>query len=465
MPGSIPEGAPSRARPQGRLLRILGVGFGIAVIVGETIGTGILRTPGDVAAHLGRPGFIVAIWMVGGVYAFLCTLAVTELGTMLPLAGGWYVYARRAIGEYGGFVVGGSDFIVQAASSAYLAVGFGEFAAELQPAFRGHVKLVALAGVGFLMLLNWVGLRTGSRTQQITSLTKALALIAFVIACFLRFPKLAPSHAGAPESFLALPPGGLLLTLVVAWQSVVVTYDGWYGAIYFTEEDEDPAKNLPRSSIAGVLLCGAIFLLVNAALLHVLPMNRLAGAPMPAADAARAIFGSRGRDFILIVSLIAAISTINANLMVGPRILFAMGRDGLMPQWITSVNTGGTPSAALFLSAAVTIALVLSGNFEALVAITAILFVAVYLSGFASLFILRAKEPELPRPFKMWGYPWTNLAICVASAAFLAASIVADPRHALFTLVVIALSYPVYFTVMKIRRSRDGELVSQAVDS
>src|SRR6185437_13649068 len=147
------------------------------------------------------------------------------------------------------------------------------------------------------------------------------------------------------------------------------------------------------------------------------------------------------------------ISTINANLMVGPRILFAMGRDGLMPQWITSVNTGGTPSAALFLSAAVTIALVLSGNFEALVAITAILFVAVYLSGFASLFILRAKEPELPRPFKMWGYPWTNLAICVASAAFLAASIVADPRHALFTLVVIALSYPVYFTVMKIRRS------------
>jgi basic amino acid/polyamine antiporter, APA family len=245
--------------------------------------------------------------------------------------------------------------------------------------------------VGFLMLLNWVGLRAGSRTQQVTSLTKALALIAFVVACFVRSPSLTPSHAAVPTSLLALPPGGLLLALVVALQSVVVTYDGWYGAIYFTEEDEDPVKNPPRSSIAGVLICVVIFLLVNVALLHVLPMNTLAAAQMPAADAARAIAGSRGRDFILIVSLIAAISTINANLMVEPRILFAMGRDGLMPRWITSVNSGGTPSAALFLSSAVTIGLVLSGSFEALVAITAILFVAVYLSGFASLFVLRAR--------------------------------------------------------------------------
>jgi basic amino acid/polyamine antiporter, APA family len=122
--GSMSDAAPSRAHPKGRLLRILGVGFGIAVIVGETIGSGILRTPGDVAAHLGRPGFILAAWTIGGVYAFLCTLAVTELGTMLPAAGGWYVYARRAFGEYGGFVAGGCDFIVQAASSAYLAVAY-----------------------------------------------------------------------------------------------------------------------------------------------------------------------------------------------------------------------------------------------------------------------------------------------------------------------------------------------------
>jgi APA family basic amino acid/polyamine antiporter len=451
MAGAVSAVAHSRAGPKGHLLRILGVGFGVAVIVGETIASGILRTPGDVAAHLGKPGFILGVWIIGGVYAFLCTLAVTELGTMLPLAGGWYVYSRRALGEYGGFVVGCSDFIVQAASSAYLAVAFGEFAVELQPAFRGHVKLLGVASLVFLMLLNWIGLRAGSRTQQTTSLIKALALMAFVIACFLR----PAGGASAPAGFPALLPGSLLVALVLALQSVVVTYDGWYGAIYFTEEDEDPAKNLPRSSIVGVLACGAIFVLVNAALLHVLPMSSLAGSQMPAADAAQRVIGSRGRDFILIVSLVAVVSTINANLMVGPRILFAMARDGLMPRWITSVNSGGTPSAALFLCTAVSVMLVLSGSFEALVAITAILFVAVYLSGFASLFVLRIKEPELPRPFKMWGYPWTNLAICIASAAFLAGSVVADPKHALFTLVIIALSYPVYrLGALKIMRSK-----------
>ena len=130
---------------KGHLLRILGVGFGIAVIVGNTIGVGILRTPGEIAARLQSSGLVITLWVLGGLYAFFCTLSVTELGTMLPQAGGWYVYSRRAFGNYGGFLVGCSDWIVQAASLAYGAVAFGEFTAELQPAFRGSVKLVAIA--------------------------------------------------------------------------------------------------------------------------------------------------------------------------------------------------------------------------------------------------------------------------------------------------------------------------------
>jgi amino acid permease len=186
---------------------------------------------------------------------------------------------------------------------------------------------------------------------------------------------------------------------------------------------------------------------------------------MPAADMGRAIAGSRGRDFRSHRVADRAISTINANLMLGPRILFAMGRDGLMSRCITSINSGGTPSATLFLSSAVTIGLVLSARFEALVAITAILFVAVYLSGFASLFVLRAREPEFLRRFKMWSYPWTNLAICLASAVFLVASIVTGPRHAFFTLAVAALSYPVYFVVTKLRRTPEADPASSPVSS
>jgi APA family basic amino acid/polyamine antiporter len=220
------------------------------------------------------------------------------------------------------------------------------------------------------------------------------------------------------------------------------------------EEDKDPARNLPRASIAGILACIAIYLLVNAAMLHVLPLPQLAASQMPAADAAMVVFGAHGRQIILVISLIAAISTTNAVLMMTPRILFAMSRDGLLPRRIASVNRGGTPAPALAVGALVSIALILSGNFETLVAMASFLFVVVYLSGFCSLFVLRNREPYLPRPFKLWGYPWTNLAIVLASAAFLVATVVGDLKDAVFTLVLIGLSYPAYFLLIARKRLR-----------
>lgn len=452
MHAPISEIERSGTRSKGHLLRILGVGFGVAVIVGDTIGSGILRTPGEIAGHLRSYGFILAVWILGGAYALFGTLSVTELGTMLPFAGGWYVYSRRAMGDLAGFVVGCSDWVMQTTTLAYLAVAFGEFAAALQPAFRGRVKLLAVGVLAALSLLNWLGLRMGSRAQEATSLAKAIALIGFVIACFV------PGHGAAPDhpALVQIPAmkGGMLLAALMAMQAVIVTYDGWYAAIYFTEEDENPSQNLPRSSIGGVLACAAIFLLVNLALFHVLPIDQLAGAQMPVADAAMAILGSHGKQFILLVSMLAVVSTINATLLMSPRILFGMARDGLMPQWITRVNTGGTPTSALLLGTLLSIAMAVSGSFETLIAICSIMFVAVYLSGFIALFVLRNREPELPRPFKAWGYPWTNLCVLVASAAFLVAAIVADLRDALFTLVVVAVACLVYFLFFRRKRAR-----------
>lgn len=444
------------SQPKGRLLRILGVGFGIAVIVGDTIGSGILRTPGEVAGYLGSRGLIIGIWLVGALYALFCTLSVTELGTMLPFAGGWYVYSRRAMGDFAGFVVGSSDWVLQTATTAYLAVAFGEFAVAFQPAFRGHVKLLAAGVLLALTLLNWLGLRTGSRTQEAASLIKALALVAFVVACFVAGHGVAGTEA-APVR--VLPKGGLLLAFVMAIQAVIVTYDGWYAAIYFTEENENPAKNLPRSSIGGVIACAAIFLLVNGALFHVLPMGQLAHSQMPVADAAKAVLGDRGKQFILLVSLITAVSTINATFLMTPRILFAMGRDRLAPRWLTSVNARGTPTPALLMGTLLATVLALSGSFETLIAICSILFAAVYLSGFVSLFLLRRREPNLPRPFRIWGYPWSNLAVLLVSAAFLVAAVVADLKDALFTLVLILLACPLYFLFIRKHRVESANVL------
>lgn len=168
----------------GHLLRILGVGFGLAVGIGNTIGTGILRTPGEIAGYLGNGWLIFVVWLRGGIYALLCSSSVTELGCMLPRAGGWYVYSRRAFGEKVGFVVGCCDFTVQSVANAYLAVAFGEFLGELVPTLAGHVRLLAALVLATLALLNWIGLKTGSRAQEVTSLVKALDLIALVIAAF-----------------------------------------------------------------------------------------------------------------------------------------------------------------------------------------------------------------------------------------------------------------------------------------
>jgi basic amino acid/polyamine antiporter, APA family len=421
----------------GQLLRVLGAGFGIAVGVGTTIGSGILRTPGEVAGQLGSASLVVTVWILGGVYALVCCSSVVELGTMLPNTGGFYAYASRAFGQRIGFVVGCCNAMVESVAMAYLSVALGEFAAGLFPVVAGHVQLVGVTGLILLTLLNWIGLRPGSKAQEFTSAAKALGLIGLVIACFLH-----PAASGASVvTKFPIHERSLFLGLILSLQGVVVTYDGWYTPIYFAEEDQDPSRNLPRSLIGTALSCTAIYLLVNAALLHTLGMGHLAGSQLPAADAAMVVFGSYGRQFILVLSVVGVLSTINAGLMLTPRILFSMARDGLLPQPVTTVNKGGTPTVALFLCSFCSILLVLTGSFESLVAIAAILFVANYLPVFAALLVLRQREPDLPRPYKAWFYPWTTLCALFTSAAFLIGSVIGDLRHSLFTVILILLSY------------------------
>jgi len=431
-----------------RLLRILGVTFGVAVGIGGTIGIGILRVPGSVAAHLGHSGLIMAVWILSGLYAFIGANTYAELGTMLPLDGGPYVYARRAYGEFGGFLVGWSDWLLRTSSMAYLAVALTEYAVGLFSYNPGAITPAAIAVLIFFTAFHWLGLRVGSRAQEIMSLFKVVAFFVIIAACFLFSPKLSAAPSAKPS--LLSDPKLLFVAIALSMQSILGTYAGWHAPVYFSEENTDPAKSIPRSLFTGVAVVMTIYVLINFALLYALPISKLAGSKLAAADAAQLIFGGYSSQIVTSIMLISLLGIINAAFLFTPRVMFALSRDGLFFRSGTKVNTGGTPSTALFVTAVVAIMLAGLGSFDKLFAFTAFLTVLVDVAAFGTIFVLRWREPDLPRPFRARGYPVLPAIVFLGAALLLIAFVVSSVENSLFAVIGVAVSYPVYLLVKRL---------------
>jgi basic amino acid/polyamine antiporter, APA family len=428
----------------GRLLKILGVGFGLAVGIGATVGVGILRSPGPVAELLGSPWLMMLAWTLGGIYCLLGANHLAELATMIPKAGGFYVYAERAFGRYGGFVVGWSDWINNTLALSFVTVVFGEYAARLfAPNFAGGRIIFSVAILIVMTLLNLVGLRAGSETQKLTSFLKAVALLAFVVACFVLGGQNnlmdAAQIAAAPVSYASS-----LVAFVLAFQLVLGAYDGWHAPIYFSEEDANPTRNLPRSIFGGIALITAIYLLVNLALLYVLPMSQLAGSKFAGGDAMSLIFGARSGQVLTLLALLSIIGIINAILMSNPRTMFALGREGLFTQNAAAINRGGTPVFALLTTAFCAVIFSSVGTFEMLLAIAQFFVLVIEILMIVSFFILRRRAPDTPRPFRAKFYPFAPLLMLVCAVLLFFGYIVSNPYPSLYALGVLAVSYPVY---------------------
>ena len=421
--------------PDGRLLRVFGAAFGVAVAVGNTIGGGILRTPGQIAEYLPDPTLFMGVWLLGGLYAFLGAVSLAELGAAIPESGGQTVYVRRALGAYPGFVVGWSDWISTSASTAFVALVIGEYTALLLPGVS-QTPVALAAAVGFA-LLHLRGVRLAGHTQLVTSALKALAFLALIAACFLLGDRPAEVTTTARNDITALT------ALVLSLQAIIYTYDGWTGPIYFSEEVRDPGRDIPRGMLGGVLAITAVYLLVNAAFLYVLPIEQMAGDPLVAASAANRIFGDTGELVIRVLTIVSMLSAINALTLMAPRVLYAMGDRGLIPA-ARRVDERGTPTFALLASTAVVVTLILSGTLEAVLALAAFFFVANYTLSFLSVFILRRREPALKRPYRAWGYPVSTGLVLLGSLAFLVATVAGDTRNALFAIGLLALSAPVF---------------------
>ena len=426
---------------RGRLLQILGVGFGLAVIIGNTIGAGILSTPGTIAQQLPNAWLFIGVWIGGGLYALLGAISIAELGTMIPRSGGQYVFAHDALGDYAGFIVGWSDWISTCGSSSFISLIIARYAGVLFPAVIGRPTVIALAIVLLFGIIQWRGIRWGSGVQNATSLLKALAFAALVVACFLLGGDRAASGSDLPQ----MPHGvKLFVAVILALQGVIYTYDGWTGVIYFSEEVRNPARDIPRAMLGGVLSVIAIYLLVNLAILYVLPISEIAGSDLALGKAAQSIFGPSGDRIFRSLMILSMLSAVNACQLMATRVLFAMSRDGLFSTKGARANEGGTPTVALFFSTLVAALFIVTGTVDQVLAVVAFFFVVNYAISFGVVFFLRRREPDRERPYRAWGYPWTTGFSLLGSIAFLAGAVASDTRNSIYALLLLAASYPAF---------------------
>lgn len=422
--------------PRG-LLSILGVSFGIAIGVGMMIGSGILRSPSIIAGTVPDAGWIIALWVLGGVHASLGANVMAELATALPKAGGPYVYAHRALGDVGGLIVGWSNWISTLAGIAAASVSFANFAAHLWPGAVGYGAVIAIAVQVILFGTNMVGLREGRLVQLGTSLIKTLMLLVFAAAAF----AVARGAGHAAPSTSAMPPFGWL-AVIGAYQLIRGAYAGWEAPVYFTEENAAPARSIPRALAIGLALTVVVYVGVNAALLGALGVAGTARSVLPFTTVLMRFGGAMPAVLFALGAMITVASCANANIMSAPRILFALSRDKLLPRALQSVNEGGSPILAFAITALGAIALAATGRFQLVFGLIGTLNSLAGLLVNASIFVLRAREPGLPRPFRAIGYPVLPALGLAIDAALLVLFLSADWTGAYFAVGLSLLCVP-----------------------
>jgi len=423
-----------------QLKKSLGLSFNIAVLIGGTIGVGILRTPGSIAQMLDNYWLIIVCWLFGGLYILIGANSYAELATMLPKAGGSYNYIKRAFGDYAGFISGWFDYITNSIPPAFYCIVISEYIVLLFPGLKSQTTIIAISFLVAFTMLHLGGVKNGSVIQQLTSVIKVVFFVALIVACFM--------YSGVKfnpiEKNTSLLEIGVLFGFFKSLQLIIGTYDGWYSVCFFAEEDENPSKNIPKSLYTGALIVIVLYVLLNMAFFHVLSVRALANSPLAAADVSKVVFGNNGSIIVTIIAVFSLISILNAYMMIPARILFGLSRDGFFIKKGTAVNKGGTPVTALLVSASIAFVLIIIGSFEVLFSFGTFMAVIVWGLAYCSLIKLRSKEPNLPRPYRSWGYPWTSIIMVLLTSGLLIGFAYSDQKNFVIILIIALLSYPAF---------------------
>lgn len=410
-----------RAEPS-RLLRVLGVAFGVAAVIGGTIGQGILRSPGLVAAGVPDAALMMGMWIAVGAFCAIDAMSTVELAASIRRTGGPYTFAERAFGPFAGVAIGLTDWVSNVGAIAYVSVVLGEYLHRMGIATAVPLGALAAAVPLALGAIQLAGTKVSGRSLELGSVVKTTVFVA-LIAVLLFGPR------GAPVLHPPLPAAVTLFGVIAALRAVVGTYNGWNGAAYLCEETVDPRKSITRATFIGIALVTGIYVLTNLAYLRLLSPAEMAGDTLVAASAMAKVFGPRADFYVTAIATVALVTLVHMIVMIFTRVLFAIARDRQVPV-LSGVVANGTPRAALIATAATGAALAGVGAFDALLALSTSLYAAMLVSVNLAAIVLRRREPELERPYRMPFFPLPALFALLVNTALLVAFVVDDPRSA-----------------------------------
>jgi basic amino acid/polyamine antiporter, APA family len=426
-----------------RLPRSLGLWSAIAVLIGSTIGSGIFRVPAGVAARLGEPGPVLLAWVLGGCIALFGALTYAELAAAMPRSGGVFAYLLEGFGPLPAFLFGWSELtVIRASALGAISTIFAEYLGYFIRLSPGQVRHVAAGAVLLVGAINYVGARRAAVVMNLVTLAKYGALAGLALLAF-------TAGDGSASHFTPAWTGGVNLSLIgTALIAIMWTYDGWADLSFMGGEVKDPARTFPLALILGTAGIVLVYLLINVAYIYLVPLPEMASAKLVAATAADHIplLAGKGGAVVAAIVMVSCFGGLNGSMMTGPRIFFAMADRGLFFRGLARVSPRfESPSVAIWLATGLGIVYVLLNDFQQLADKFILGIWPFYALAVAAVFVLRRTRPDMPRPYRTWGYPVIPILFLLASVGMVANALWTDPVNTGVTFGIILTGVPVYF--------------------
>jgi len=451
------------------LIRGLGLTAAVMLVAGSMIGSGIFRKPSTMAGQLGSPELLIIVWIAAGLITLIGALVNAEMAGMFDATGGQYVYFRKMYGDFTSYIYGWSILsVIQTGSQAAIAYVFAEYigyfvkllqlsqawqdftvyiplVGDIHPFIDFGTKAVAILAIIFLTIVNYIGVVFGGTVQTVLTYLKIIAIV-FISFLLIVFGSGSFSNVytgfSIPESTIT----NLFSLIGLSFAGAFWAYDAWNNLTFVSGEVKDPQRNVPLGLTYGVLIVIGVYVLINIAYLYVLPVEQMADSPLVAASAAEVIFGNSGASIISLVVIVSTFGALNGSILATARVPFAMAKANLFFKGFGKVHPGfGTPHISLVIQGIWSCVLVMSGSFDTITDYVIFASWLFYLLGAYGVFVLRKKMPDHPRPYKVWGYPYTPIIFVVFAFFFLVNSIVSDTENAMMGLILVATGLPMYF--------------------